>query len=119
VRIDADDPHLRGEDRHLPAGAAAPENRLLEPDRRRPVWVRYAGDGELIVEPRRPAVLGGEAGHRKHNAGLPGEDLLGVAERPQPLRARPLQEAQIVRIIDYPTPVGILPVYTGKPREDL
>ena len=91
---------------------------LLEPDRRRPIGVRLAGDGELIVEPRRPAVLDGETDHREHDAGLPGEGLLRVAERPQPLRARPLQEAQIVRIIDYPAPIGILPVYTGRPRED-
>src|SRR6185437_10463059 len=118
LRIDADDPHLRGEDRRLLFRAVAPKNRLLEPDRVHPIGVWHAGDRELIVEPRRAAVLGSEAGHREYDTGLPGENLLGVAERSQPLRAGPLQEAQIVRIIDYPTSIGIFPVYTGGPGED-
>src|SRR6185312_3689746 len=118
ARIDAGNPHPRDEQRRLLPGVAPPEDRLLEPDRCRPIGARLAGDGELIIQPRRTAILDGEAGHREHNTGLLGERMLRIAERPQPLRARALQEAQIVRIIDYPAPVGVFPVYTGRPGED-
>src|SRR5579883_1271655 len=101
ARIDTGDAHLRRDERRRITGSAAPEDRLLEPDRCRPIGVRLAGNGELVVEPRGAPVLDREAGHREYNPGLPGEQLLRIAERPQPLRARPLQEAQIVRIIDY------------------
>src|ERR1700722_18886995 len=78
---------------------------------------RLAADRQQIVEPRRTPVLRFQRHHREHHAGVARQRQLRHAARAQPLGARALQEAQVIRIIDNTPGVGVFPVDTRLPDE--
>src|SRR5690606_14234908 len=72
-----------------------------------------------VVEPRRLEVFDAHVAYHEELAASLGE--LGVrrtAERAQPLGAGPLEEAQVVSVVDDAARIGVLIVDTDRPAED-
>ena len=96
---------------------SVPADQLLEAKRCRPLGARRTGHEQLVIEPGGSPVVDAEAHDGEHDAGLGRERVLREPQGAQPFGARALEEAQVVRVVDDPATVGVLPVHARRPAE--
>ena len=75
------------------------------------------GNGELIIQPRRPVVFDGSVADHEHAAGLVFQGLLVHAKAAQPFSARTLKKLQVVGVVDDPPGIGVLPIHAHRMTE--
>src|SRR5687768_14045997 len=110
LRIDAGHPNLAfGESRIAPRTVGSGDH-LPESDRSASLRHGHAGNRDLIIEPRRAAVVHLNFDDGEHKPELFGELLLGVTQRAQPLGSRALHELEVVGVVNDASAIGVFPI---------